>query len=84
MMLASAVSLGEWWIAVTILAGGLLAAGYVFRVIGRAIAYPDPSVQVTPIARNRELVPFALALFALALGFVPLGQFSVLAIGVAP
>jgi formate hydrogenlyase subunit 3/multisubunit Na+/H+ antiporter MnhD subunit len=84
MLLVTAVGLGEWWIAVTILAGGVLASGYVFRVIGQATADPDPSVALTPIARGREMVPLALALLALALGLVPLQYFSVLAIGAAP
>jgi formate hydrogenlyase subunit 3/multisubunit Na+/H+ antiporter MnhD subunit len=82
MLLTAAVVSANWWIAATILAGGLLAAGYVFRVIGRAFAdlaegAPPPKA----VARSRELAVLSLAGVALLLGFLPLQPFAYLGIG---
>lgn len=82
MLLTAAVETANWWIAATILTGGLLAAGYVFRVIGRSMA--DPVADAPPanaVARSRELAVLALAAVALMLGFLPLQPFAYLAIG---
>lgn len=82
MLLTAAVVSANWWIAATILAGGLLAAGYVFRVIDRAFA--DPAEGVPPraaVARSRELAVLSLAGVALLLGFLPLQPFAYLGIG---
>ena len=81
MLISSAVMLEQWWIAVVILTGGVLAAGYVFRVIGKAMADPAEGVEIRPVARSLEAVPLALAICALVIGFVPLQPFAYLAIG---
>ncbi|MFH1556205.1 MAG: NADH-quinone oxidoreductase subunit J, partial [Pseudomonadota bacterium] len=70
-----------WWIAVVILLGGLLAAGYVLRVLLPALQRPMAEVVPVPVARWREMVALALALGAVALGFVPLQPAAFLAIG---
>ncbi len=51
-----------------IIAGGLLAAGYVFRILSPARAERS-LVLKSPLQRSREGV--ALALVAVALGFAP-------------
>jgi formate hydrogenlyase subunit 3/multisubunit Na+/H+ antiporter MnhD subunit len=82
MLLTAAVVTSNWWIAATILAGGLLAAGYVFRVIGKCFA--DPAEGAPPrnaVARSRELAVLSLAGVALLLGFLPLQPFAYLGIG---
>ena len=38
MLLTASVSEGQWWWAVVIMIGGLLAAGYMFRVLAPALA----------------------------------------------
>lgn len=82
LLLTAAVTNGQFWLAATILAGGLLAAGYVFRVIDRALASPTaPLVPVKPIPLRLELVPLTLALLAVALGFLPLEPSGLLQIG---
>ncbi|QIB33646.1 complex I subunit 5 family protein [Ancylobacter pratisalsi] len=83
-LLSAAVAQGQWWIAIVILAGGVLAAGYVFRAIGRATGEPDAGLVLRPVSRWREAVPLALALCALLLGFVPLRPLALFAIGAAP
>jgi formate hydrogenlyase subunit 3/multisubunit Na+/H+ antiporter MnhD subunit len=82
MLLTAAVTTANWWIAITILAGGLLAGGYVLRVLGRAFAAPPEGFAVKArVARHREVTVLVLALCAVALGFVPLQPFAILAIG---
>ncbi|MCO5063882.1 MAG: NADH-quinone oxidoreductase subunit J [Rhizobiaceae bacterium] len=82
MLLSGAVSVGEWWIAVTILVGGVLAAAYVFRVVGKTTASPGadvPNLMILP--RSREIIPLILALCAVAIGFIPLQPLDFLDIG---
>ena len=63
-------------------AGGLLAGGYVFRVMDRALATPaEPLLLRKPIPLRLELVPLVLAILAVALGFLPLEPFGLLQIG---
>jgi multicomponent Na+:H+ antiporter subunit D len=82
MLLTAAVATSNWWIAATILAGGLLAAGYVFRVIGKSFAEPAKGAPPrNAVARSSELAVLSLAAVALMLGFLPLQPFAYLAIG---
>lgn len=82
LLLTAAVIEDHYWLAFTILAGGLLAGGYVFRVLNRALAAPAaPLVLRRPIPLGLELIPLALAVLAVALGFLPLEPFGLLQIG---
>ncbi|MCK0195758.1 NADH-quinone oxidoreductase subunit J [Ancylobacter sp. 6x-1] len=84
MLLSAAAASGQWWIAAVILAGGVLAAGYVFRVIGAAMKDRDGEAAqpaATLPATGRHALVLALALLALALGFVPLQPLALFAIG---
>jgi len=82
MLLTAAVTEGQWWWAVVILVGGLLAAGYVFRVLAPALAGADaPLTLRAPVSRRREGVVLALAMCALLLGLVPLRPSELLQIG---
>lgn len=79
LLLTAAVSSGIWWIVAVILTGGILAAFYVFRVLG--VAFTEGAGTFASVALYRQLVVLALALCAVALGFVPLQPFALLAIG---
>ncbi len=82
MLLTAAVAEGRWWWAVVVLIGGVLAGGYVFLVLARALADPgEPLVLVARISRSRQAIVLVLALFAVALGFVPLRPSTLLLIG---
>jgi formate hydrogenlyase subunit 3/multisubunit Na+/H+ antiporter MnhD subunit len=82
MLLLASTMEGQWWWAIVIVGGGLLAGAYVFMVLGKAFAAPDPAMQpVTPVARSAELVALALALFAILLGLLPLQPSEFLQIG---
>jgi multicomponent Na+:H+ antiporter subunit D len=82
LLLTAAVIGGHPWLAATILAGGLLAGGYIFRVVDRALATPAvPIVARKPIPRRLELAALTLALAAVLLGLVPLQPFGFLQLG---
>ncbi len=82
LLLTAAVVEGYWWIAITISAGGVIAAGYVFRVISRAFSTPTvPIVALRAVPRRLEAIALTLAIGAVALGFVPLQPFGFLQIG---
>ncbi|MCU0955027.1 MAG: NADH-quinone oxidoreductase subunit J [Hyphomicrobium sp.] len=82
MLLTAAAETRNWTIAAAILIGGILAASYVFRVLGRAMA--EPATGFAPVAQiplYRELTVLALAVCAVVLGLLPLQPFDYLAIG---
>jgi formate hydrogenlyase subunit 3/multisubunit Na+/H+ antiporter MnhD subunit len=82
LMLTAALQGGHGILAGVILLGGLLAAGYVFHVLGRAVAAPatdELAVKRAPLAL--ELPALALALAAVALGLVAPEPFQWLQIG---
>lgn len=80
LLLQAAVQASQWYWAVVVLAGGLLAGGYVYRVIGPALAGSEPAVKVR-VARSREAIALGLALGAVLLGFAPAGFFALLQVG---
>ena len=60
---------GQWPWVVVLLAGGLAAAAYVFKVLWRTLrAEHPPATHAVPV--TMELVPLGLALVAIALGLV--------------
>ena len=63
-----------------ILAGGLLAAGYMYRVLKPALSDGEISVQSQP-RRYQEAIAFALTLIALVLAFAPPAFFDFMEIG---
>lgn len=82
LLLTAAVIEGYPWLAATILAGGLLAGGYVFRIIDKALAAPAvPLVPRRAVSRRLEFAALFLAVAAVLLGFVPLRPFGLLQIG---
>jgi NADH:ubiquinone oxidoreductase subunit 4 (subunit M) len=79
---SAAVQAGQWWWALVVLVGGLLAGGYVFLVLARALAEPlEPLRLLKSVSRGRQALVMAVALCALLLGFVPLHPLGFLQIG---
>ncbi len=62
LLLEAAFSQGRWGLALVVLVGGVLAAGYVFKVVGYAFT-------PTKIAQEGEVVPRAMQWSALLLAF---------------
>jgi multicomponent Na+:H+ antiporter subunit D len=82
LLLSAAIEGGQWWWGLVIVAGGLLTGGYLFRVLGPALAAPGDRAPVfAPVARGREAVVLALALVSMALGLLPLASFGLLQVG---
>ncbi len=81
MLLVAAMQEGQWLWALVMVAGGLIAAGYIFMVIGRMLADPPAGASFKPVARYREIVAFSLAVVAVLLGLLPLEPLEFLQIG---
>ncbi|PNG25339.1 complex I subunit 5 family protein [Methylocella silvestris] len=83
LLLTASAEAGQWvWVAV-ILAGGLLAGGYVYRILAPALSGEPAALNSAP-ARSREAIALALTLVALLLGFAPQSFFSLIEIGRLP
>jgi formate hydrogenlyase subunit 3/multisubunit Na+/H+ antiporter MnhD subunit len=82
MLLVASVAEKQWWWAVVILVGGLLAAGYMFRVFAPALAAADvATARRVDVPRDRQVVVLALAICAMLLGLVPLRPSQLLEVG---
>jgi multicomponent Na+:H+ antiporter subunit D len=83
LLLQSALATGLWWIAVVILAGGILTAGYVFLVVGRAFSTSADvaAAPSRPLPRVLQVAPLALALVGLVLGFAAALPLELMQIG---
>ncbi len=80
LFLRASIASGQWLFTLVIAAGGLLAAGYVYRILAPALADAPVALRAPP-ERGREAVALALALAAVALGFAPDSFFRFLEIG---
>jgi multicomponent Na+:H+ antiporter subunit D len=85
LLLDAAVTTGQWFYAVVILGGGLMTAGYVFRVISVAFGRADPGASLPGAFVRAPWVlgatPLLLALMALTLGLGATPPLDLLAIG---
>lgn len=68
LIIEAALAQGHWIIAVVVLAGGLLAAVYVLRVLRQAFLLTPASATLTPVPRTLEWSAFALAAASVLLG----------------
>lgn len=68
LIIEAALVHGYWIIAVVVLAGGLLAAVYVFRVLRQAFLLTPPHCTVLAVPRTLEWTAFALAAASVLLG----------------
>jgi multicomponent Na+:H+ antiporter subunit D len=80
LLLRASVAAGQWPWAVVMLAGGLLAAGYVYRILVPALSH-DPAILKASPRRGREAVALSLAIVAIVLGFAPQSFYDFLQIG---
>lgn len=74
-LVAGALEAGQWWWAVGVIAGGLLTAAYVFRILAAAMRKAGTLTGRPAVVPSRPLPPgmlwppYLLAFIALALGF---------------
>ena len=80
LLLKASIEAGRPIWGAVMLSGGLLAAGYLYRVLAPALSSDVLHLKAPP-RRSREAVALALALTAIALGFAPKAFFDFLQIG---
>lgn len=85
LLLQAALDRGQWWWALIILVGGLLATGYMFRVLRQAFVQPEHGGdEDKPLPRGMMVIPLVLALIGLGLGFAAAPILDLLAVGPPP
>ena len=70
LLLESAAMQSAWWIVAVLLAGGLLAAVYLFKLVEQAFAPGTEPGESLAVPLTREIAALALAAAALVLGFL--------------
>jgi formate hydrogenlyase subunit 3/multisubunit Na+/H+ antiporter MnhD subunit len=70
MLAQASIAAGQGWWAVVLLAGGLLAAAYVFAVLGRAMDRSEPPGEPAHavVPRGQQAIPLAFALVSVGMG----------------
>lgn len=81
LMVSAALAGGQWWWAAVIVVGGLMAAGYMFKVLRAAFLPSGPAPRLRPLVPGAELGPFALAVLSFLLGIAPRAPLELLAVG---
>jgi formate hydrogenlyase subunit 3/multisubunit Na+/H+ antiporter MnhD subunit len=80
-LIEAALARGHWLIVVVALAGGLLAAGYVFRVLRHAFLLAPDAGTVAAVPRTLEWTAFVLAAASVLLGLRGVELVKLLAAG---
>lgn len=80
LLLQASLASGQWWWVLVLLAGGLLSAGYVFRIYQASFIESSGSDEFYHPSRSLEVIPMILALLAFGLGFVAEPVLSVMAL----
>jgi formate hydrogenlyase subunit 3/multisubunit Na+/H+ antiporter MnhD subunit len=73
LLISASLEQGQWWWVAVILAGSLLAAAYIIRVLGCAFTGTAESARGKGVCLRMELPAFALALASVVLGFFAAG-----------
>ena len=81
LLLEAAVAQGRWDLAAVMILGGLLAAGYVFKVLGHATTQAAVSHEPGAVAASMEWAALLLALLAVLLGFLASPLLALLDVG---
>ncbi|MEA2079216.1 MAG: proton-conducting transporter membrane subunit, partial [Pseudomonadota bacterium] len=81
MLLDAALHAGQWWWVIILILGGLLAAAYVFKVIGYAFTQAEVPQQARTVPASMEWTALALALAAILLGLVAPWPLALMEIG---
>ncbi|MBK1646316.1 oxidoreductase [Thiocapsa imhoffii] len=81
LLLEAALSTGRWGWGIVIMLGGVLAATYVFKVVGFAFTQAEHPHQAQRVPATMEWVAFALAVAAVLLGFLVAQPLMLLEIG---
>jgi len=81
LLLDAALRTGQWWWAVILILGGLLAAAYIFKVVGYAFTQAQLSQQARTVPISMEWTALVLALAAVLLGLIAPWPLALMDIG---
>ena len=81
LLLDAALYSGQWWWALTLILGGLLAAAYVFKVVGYAFTPANVTHEARAVPARMEWTALLLALAAVLLGLFTPWPLALLDIG---
>jgi len=81
LLLEAALAQGRWDLTAVILLGGLLAAAYVFKVLGKSFTQADVTHEPRAVPARMEWAALVLACGAILLGFVATPLLSLLEVG---
>ena len=81
MLLDAALQAGQWWWVIIIILGGLLAATYVFKVIGHSFTRAEMSHEAKPVPAIMEWSALVLAMAAIMLGLFASWPLALMDIG---
>jgi len=82
LLLDTALRTGQWWWVIILILGGLLAAAYVFKVIGRTFTQAAVAHEARAVPATMEWTALALALAAILLGLVAPWPLALMEIGI--
>ena len=82
LLLEAAIHSGQWWLVIILILGGLLAAAYIFKVIGFAFTQSRISHQTRKVPAQMEWTALVLALAAILLGMIAPWPLALMDIGV--
>jgi len=81
LLLEAALAQGNWGLVIVIILGGLLAAAYIFKVVGHAFTQAPVTHKANAIPVSMEWAALLLAMAAIALGFMAPLVLELLGIG---
>jgi len=84
LLLEAAFSQGRWGLALVVLVGGVLAAGYVFKVVGYAFTPTEIAQEGAAVPLGMQWSALLLAFGAILLGFAAPWLWPLLEVGAAP
>jgi len=81
LLLQASIQSGQWWWAIILILGGLLAAAYVFKVIGHVFTHDQPMSEAKEVPATMEWTALVLALIAVLLGLFTSWPLAMMEIG---
>ncbi len=81
LLLEAALAQGRWDLAAVMILGGVLAAGYIFKVLGYAFTQAGVAHEPGPVPARMEWAALLLACGAVLLGFLAMPLLSLVGIG---
>ncbi len=82
LLLIASITTDQWWWALVMLVGGLLAGGYIFRVMAPIMSGAgEPLLLQHAVPKRREAIVLVLAICSVLIGVLPLGLPDLLAVG---